>query len=295
MSIYNLDRGKIRPEHRERAAYVYVRQSSPKQVREHQESRRRQYAFAEQARALGWSDAQVVTLDDDQGRSGTIPKTRAGFGQLVAAVARGEVGIVMSLELSRLSRNDPDWHHLVHLCRWTGTLIADEHGLYDPTSGPDRMVLGIRGHVSELERDNSVHRMVEARWNKARRGEMLSVVPAGYEVDETAHVGLTSDEAVADAIRRVFAKFDELGSARQVFVWWQREGLPFPVRPPGAGPDRSSGPRSATGRSSRRCTIPSTRARTCSVEPRRVASSTRTTRTASGSGTAGARAIGGRC
>jgi DNA invertase Pin-like site-specific DNA recombinase len=152
MSIYNLDRGTIRPEHRERAAYVYVRQSSPTQVREHQESRRRQYAFAEQARALGWSDAQVVTLDDDQGRSGTIPKTRAGFGQLVAAVARGEVGIVMSLELSRLSRNDPDWHHLVHLCRWTGTLIADEHGLYDPTSGPDRMLLGIRGHVSELER-----------------------------------------------------------------------------------------------------------------------------------------------
>jgi excisionase family DNA binding protein len=235
MSSDTLDRGKIRPEHRDRAAYVYVRQSSPQQVREHQESRRRQYAFAEQARALGWSDAQVVTLDDDQSRSGTLPGTRAGFGRLVTAVARGEVGIVLSLELSRLSRNDPDWHHLVHLCRWTGTLIADEHGLYDPTSGPDRMVLGIRGHVSELERDNAVHRMVEARWNKARRGEMVTVVPAGYEVDETGQVILTSDEAVADAIRRVFAKFDELGSARQVFVWWQREGLPFPVRPAGAG------------------------------------------------------------
>ena len=235
MTIYHLDQGKIRPEHRERAAYVYVRQSSPMPVREHQESRRRQYAFAEQARALGWSAPQVVTVDEDQGRSGALPQTRPGFGRLVTAVARGEVGIVLSLELARLSRNDPDWHHLVHLCRWTGTLIADEHGLYDPTAGTDRMVLGIRGQVSELERDNAVHRMVEARWNKARRGEMVTVVPAGYEVDETGQMGLTSDEAVAEAIRRVFAKFDELGSARQVFVWWQQEGLPFPVRPGGAG------------------------------------------------------------
>jgi excisionase family DNA binding protein len=136
----------------------------------------------------------------------------------------------MSLEVSRLSRNDADWHHLVHLCRWSGTLIADEHGVYDPSSGADRMVLGIRGQVSELERDNSVHRMVEARWNKARRGEVFTAVPAGYDVDETGRVSIASDQSVADAIGRVFDKFDELGTARQVFVWWQGQALPFPVR-----------------------------------------------------------------
>jgi excisionase family DNA binding protein len=141
----------------------------------------------------------------------------------------------MSLELSRLSRNDLDWHHLMHLCRWTGTLIGDEYGIYDPTSASDRMLLGIRGQVSELERDNSVHRMVEARWNKARRGEVFTLIPAGYDVDDTGQVAFTSDEAVADATQRVFAKFDEVGTARQVFVWWHEQGLPFPVRQLDAG------------------------------------------------------------
>ncbi|MBK7583374.1 MAG: recombinase family protein [Myxococcales bacterium] len=114
----------------------------------------------------GGSRERVLVIDEDQGKSGALPGARAGFGGLVAAVARGEVGIVMSLEVSRLSRNDSDWHHLVYLCRWTGTLIADEHGVYDPSSSADRMVLGIRGQVSELERDSAVHRMVEARWSK---------------------------------------------------------------------------------------------------------------------------------
>jgi excisionase family DNA binding protein len=235
MSGDGLDRSKIRPEHLERAAFVYVRQSSLKQVRENVESRRRQYGFAEQARALGWNEGQIVILDEDQGRSGAAPQSRPGFARLVGAVARAEVGIVMSLEVSRLSRNDTDWHHLVHLCRWTATLIADEHGVYDPTSTADRMVLGIRGQVSELERDSSVHRMVEARWAKARRGEVFTAVPAGYDVDTSGQVTRTSDETVADAITRVFEKFDELGTARQVFVWWQEQGLPFPARQTGPG------------------------------------------------------------
>jgi len=235
MSGDGLDRSKIRPAHLERAAFVYVRQSSLKQVRENVESQRRQYGFAEQARALGWNEGQIVILDEDQGRSGATPQSRPGFARLVGAVARVEVGIVMSLEVSRLSRNDTDWHHLVHLCRWTATLIADEHGVYDPTATADRMVLGIRGQVSELERDSSVHRMVEARWAKARRGEVFTAVPAGYDVDATGQVTQTSDETVADAIGRVFKKFDELGTARQVFVWWQEQGLPFPVRQTGPG------------------------------------------------------------
>jgi excisionase family DNA binding protein len=230
MSGDGLDCSKVRPEHLERAAFVYVRQSSLKQVRENVESGRRQYGFADQARALGWSEGQIVILDEDQGRSGAAPESRPGFARLVGAVARAEVGIVMSLEVSRLSRNDTDWHHLVHLCRWTATLIADEHGVYDPTATADRMVLGIRGQVSELERDSSVHRMVEARWAKARRGEVFTAVPAGYDVDASGQVSKTSDETVADAIVRVFEKFDELGTARQAFAWWQEQGLPFPVR-----------------------------------------------------------------
>lgn len=230
MSTSHGDRAKVRSTHQERAAYVYIRQSSLKQVRENLESQQRQYGFAGEARALGWSEQRVVVVDEDQGKSGATPQAREGFGRLVSAVARGEVGIVMSLELSRLSRNDVDWHHLVHLCRWTETLIADEQGIYDPSSGTDRMLLGLRGQVSELERDNSVHRMVEARWNKARRGEVMTAVPVGYDLDEDGRMVLTSDEAVADAIRRVFAKFDELGTARQVFVWWHEQKLPFPVR-----------------------------------------------------------------
>ena len=224
------DGAKIRAEHLALSAFVYVRQSSLRQVRDHLESQRRQYAFADQAAALGWSRERILVVDEDQGKSGAIPQARAGFAKLVGSVARGEVGIVMSLELSRLSRNDVDWNHLVYLCRWTGALIADEHGVYDPSSCADRMVLGVRGQVSEMERDNLVHRMVEARWNKARRGEAFTIPPAGYELDEVSQWVLTSDEAVQEALQRVFDKFDELGAARQVYLWWRAEGLPFPVR-----------------------------------------------------------------
>ncbi|MBK7583128.1 MAG: recombinase family protein [Myxococcales bacterium] len=136
----------------------------------------------------------------------------------------------MSLEVSRLSRNDSDWHHLVYLCRWTGTLIADEHGVYDPSSSADRMVLGIRGQVSELERDSAVHRMVEARWRRARRGEAFTIPPAGYDLDELGQLEMSSDEAVQAAVHRVFHKFEELGAGRQVYLWWREQGLPFPVR-----------------------------------------------------------------
>src|SRR2546427_9802773 len=224
------DRGKIKATHLARLAFVYVRQSSPQQVRYNLESKRRQYDFAAQAETLGWSRDRVVLIDEDQGRSGAIPYARTGFGQLVSAVARGEGGIVMSLELSRLARNDPDWHHLVYLRRWTETPIADEHGIFDPAASADRMVLGIRGQVSELERDNAVHRMVEGRWSKARRGEAFTIPPAGYELDERGELVLTPDEVVQAALARVFQKFDELGAARQVYLWWREEGLPFPVR-----------------------------------------------------------------
>jgi len=226
----NGEGARIRAEHLERTAFVYIRQSSLGQVRDNQESRRRQYAFVEEAMALGYARERVVVVDEDQGRSGATPKAREGFAKLVRAVARGEAGVVMSLELSRLARNDLDWNHLMYLCRWTGTLIKDERGLYDPASRQDRMILGIQGYVSEMERDNLVHRMVEARWNRARRGEAFTIPPAGYERDEEDRWVLTSDEAVQHAVRRVFDKFEELGTARQVFIWWREEGGPFPVR-----------------------------------------------------------------
>lgn len=230
MNTQSGDGAKIRSEHLQRTALVYVRQSSLKQVRNHLESQRRQYGFADEAARLGWPRERIVVVDEDQGKSGAIAESRAGFANLVGAVARGEVGVVMSLELSRLARNDMDWSHLVYLCRWSGALIADEQGLYDPSLSSDRMVLGIRGQVSEMERDSMVHRMVEARWNKARRGEAVTIPPAGYDVDLDGRWVLSADEAVQAAFRLMFAKFDELGAARQVFMWWRAQGQPFPVR-----------------------------------------------------------------
>lgn len=221
---------KIRPTHLERAAHVYVRQSSPKQVTDHVESRHRQYARADWAVEAGWAREQVVVVDEDQGKSSATAGSRKGFARMIAAVAQGEVGIVIALEVTRLARNSPDWHHLIYLCRWSDTLIADEHTIYDPESSSDRMVLGIRGQMSELELETSIERMVQARWNKARRGELIMTPPAGYEIDDLGQLMITSDEAVAHAVRTVFEKFDELGTARQVFVWWQNQGLEFPVR-----------------------------------------------------------------
>ncbi len=221
---------KIQAHHLERAAYVYVRQSSPRQVQEHLESRRRQYERAEWAFEAGWARERIVVIDEDQGKSGATAKSRTGFARLIGAVARGEVGIVIALEVTRLARNSPDWHHLIYLCRFSETLIADEHTVYDPEHSSDRMVLGIRGQMSELELEGSIERMVSARWNKAERGELVTIPPAGYDVDELGQLAMTSDEAVAHAIRTAFVKFDELGSARQVFLWWQRQGLKYPVR-----------------------------------------------------------------
>ena len=221
---------RIQRQHLDRAAYVYLRQSSPRQVIEHLESQRRQYDLVSWATSAGWSNERIVVIDEDQGKSASSAKTRPGFARLIAAVAQGLVGIVIALEVTRLSRNSPDWHHLLYLCRFTGTLIADEHTIYDPDHASDRLVLGIRGQMSELEIDTSIERMVSARWNKAARGELYTIPPAGYDIDELGQWVKSSDEAVLHAILTVFEKFDELGSARQVFHWWCRQGLQYPVR-----------------------------------------------------------------
>ena len=200
---------KVLAMHLERCAYVYVRQSSYYQVEHNLESQRRQYNMRTWALELGWPEERIVVVDEDQGISGAVAGMRSGFEQLASAVGREEVGIVLSLEASRLARNSPDWHHLIYVCRWTQTLLGDEHGIYDPADSNDRMVLGIRGQMSEMELEMSIHRMVEGRNIKALRGELMTIPPAGYEVDEQEQLVMTSDEKVQHAIRTVFSKFDE--------------------------------------------------------------------------------------
>jgi DNA invertase Pin-like site-specific DNA recombinase len=224
------DRGRIQDHHLKRAAYLYIRQSTPYQVEHNTESKRRQYGRIDWVLAAGWARHQIVVVDEDQGVTGTCPGQRPGFARLVQAVGRGEVGLVISLEGARLARNGPDWAELLFLCRWSDTLIADEHGVYDLSNSADRMTLGIRGQVNQLEIDNSIQRMVEARWSKAARGEVMTIPPAGYEIDDLGAFVLTHDEMVTKAIELVFAKFDELGSARQVWQWWFQQGMLFPVR-----------------------------------------------------------------
>ena len=230
MNVLDERHAKIQATHLQRAAYVYVRQSSPRQVVENLESQRRQYERVDWAIGAGWQREQIVVVDEDQGKSGGTAKTRSGFARLLGAVAQGRVGIVVALEVTRLSRNSPDWHHLVYLCRFTETLIADEHTIYDPDLSTDRLVLGIRGQMGELELESSIERMVSARWSKAQRGELYTIPPAGYDMDELGQWVKSSDEAVVHALNTVFDKFDELGSARQVWNWWCIEKLKYPVR-----------------------------------------------------------------
>ena len=213
MTNSNLDSSaKIHPEHLDRKAFVYIRQSSLQQVRDHAEGRRRQYQMADWAEQAGWPQERIVVIDEDQGKSAAVAESRSGFGQLITAVGRGEAGIVVSLEVSRLARNSPDWHHLIYLSRWTDTLVADGQTIYDPKLSADRMVLGIRGQVSEMELDHSIQRMIEARWSKARRGELMTIPLAGNDLDDENELILTTDESVSHAWHPGLASQDILGS-----------------------------------------------------------------------------------
>jgi DNA invertase Pin-like site-specific DNA recombinase len=224
MSAEQNSTGRITAKHLERTAFVYVRQSSPRQVLEHKESGRRQYDLVQWAQRLGWPPERIVVIDEDQGHSGALAGSRLGFADLITAVGRGEGGMVISLEASRLARNSPDWCNLIYLSRFTQTLIADGETIYDPAVSADRMVLGIRGQVSELELDNLIQRMVNARWSQAERGEAVWVPPAGYEYDERGELEMTSDAAVSEALQTVFIKFGELGSVSQVYQYFRDTG-----------------------------------------------------------------------
>ena len=211
---------KITAEHIKRAAYVYVRQSTLEQVQVNQESRRRQYGLAERAQRLGF--AEVVVIDDDLGRSGG-GIARPGFEKLIAAVGRGSVGAVFAVEASRLARNGRDWHTLLEFCGLVGSLIVDEDGVYDPRSPNDRLLLGMKGTLSEMELSPFRQRSVEALRAKARRGELLTTVAIGYIRSSDDRIELDPDRRIREAIELVFAQFRALGSVRQVLLWLRQE------------------------------------------------------------------------
>ena len=223
---------KIRTEHLQRAAYVYVRQSSAHQVRFHREGQQRQYELAARARQLGF--AQVVVIDDDRGRSGSGLEERHGFGRLLAAVCQGLVGAVLALEASRLARNNRDWHHLVDLCALTDTLLLDDDGIYDPRLLNDRLLLGLKGTMSEFELGLLRQRARAAFMQKVRRGCAMWEVPVGFVRGEDGRLDQTPDRQVQQALRMVLEKFRQFGSARQTLIWLREEGLLLPQAKPGS-------------------------------------------------------------
>ena len=199
---------KIRSEHQGRLAIVYVRQSTVHQVQHHQESTQLQYSLVEQARRLGWPQEQVLVIDEDLGVSGASVEGRLGFQRLLSEVAFNHVGLILGVEMSRLTRSCKDWYQLLELCALFRTLIADLDGLYDPTSYNDRLLLGLKGTMSEAELHILKQRMLQGALQKARRGELVSKVPIGYVRDAAGEVQLDPDEQARMVVRMVFGQFE---------------------------------------------------------------------------------------
>lgn len=216
---------KIRDVHLDRLALVYVRQSSPQQVIENRESRERQYALADFAQRLGWAAERIVVIDEDQGLSGRTADNRAGFQRLMAEVSLNHVGVVLGLELSRLSRSNKDWHQLVDVCGIFNTLLCDQDGVYDASDGNDRLLLGMKGAMSEFELVTLRNRLLRGTRNKAERGELFRAVPVGYFKQSSDQVVQDPDEQAQAMIRLVFDKFAELRSVYAVFRYFTVNGL----------------------------------------------------------------------
>jgi excisionase family DNA binding protein len=219
---------KINQSHLERAAYIYVRQSKLEQVENNLESQRRQYGLTERARQFGFRDVHVI--DEDLGLSGSGHVDRHGFEELLAVVCQGQVGAVFAVEASRLARNGHEWHRLLEFCGIVGTLIVDHDGVYDPKHPNDRLLLGLKGTMSEMETATFRQRSQEAIRQMARRGEYYTRIPEGYVLRDASHLEKDPDEQVRRAIELVFSKFRELGSARQVSLWFRQEQIPVPKR-----------------------------------------------------------------
>jgi DNA invertase Pin-like site-specific DNA recombinase len=221
---------KIKPEHLARKAIVYLRQSTDKQVRQNKESQLLQYAVAERVRALGWQ--QVETINSDLGSSaGVAAAEREGFERVLSLVALGEVGVVGSREVSRLSRTDKDWCRLLEVCQIFGTLIADEQQVYDLNNLDDQLVLGIKGTLSVVELKVLRQRLLAGQEAKARRGELFKRLPSGYARDPVGQIMLHPDRRVCEAIQLIFAKFRELWSVRQTFQWFRDHDVELPANP----------------------------------------------------------------
>lgn len=225
---------KITRVHLARDAYVYIRQSTPTQVKENTESLERQYELAERAQALGWAAHQVVVVDCDLGRSGTETTARDGFQGLVAEVGLSKVGIIFGIEVSRLARNNADWYQLLDLCALTDTLIADGDGVYHPADYNDRLVLGLKGTMSEAELHLIRNRLTAGLRHKAAKGELRLILPVGFDYDEFGKVVMSPDEAIGESIATVFRRFEELQSARQVMMSMRDDNLQIPRRRPGS-------------------------------------------------------------
>jgi len=221
---------KIQPHHLERGAYLYIRQSSMRQVIENVESTKRQYALRGRATALGWRDDQITVIDSDQGESGASAAWREGFQRLVSDVGMGRAGIVMGLEVSRLARNNADWHRLLEICALADTLILDEDGVYDPANFNDRLLLGLKGTMSEAELHVIKARLRGGILNKVRRGEYRCPLPTGFAYNEAGDAVLDPDAQVRETIAYFFETFSRVGSACQTVKVFRQEGLCFPSR-----------------------------------------------------------------
>src|SRR5205809_875814 len=229
---------KIKAVHRQRAALVYIRQSTASQVEHNRESTARQYALAERACDLGWAKEQVMVIDEDLAITGSIVGNRAGFERMSSEVALGRVGIILGIEVSRLARNNANWYRLLDLCAITDTLIGDSDGLYHPALFNDRLVLGLKGTMSEAELHIIRARLDGGIRNKAQRGELRRELPVGLVWgDKDGEVRFHADEAVVGAIRTVFDRFSEMGSVRQVWLWFGAQGLQFPSQKDAWGGD----------------------------------------------------------
>ncbi len=224
------DHTKLSPRHLNRLAYVYVRQSTQAQVQHHRESTERQYGLVERVIALGWQREDIVTIDDDLGHSASGLEAREGFARMAAAVALGQVGIVVGLEVSRLARNNATWHRLLDLCRFTDTLIADADGVYNPADFNDRLVLGLKGTMSEAELHLLRARLIGGIHHKVAKGELRRQPATGYEYGPDGKLQFAADEAVRTAIQTVFDRFQEVGSARGVWTWFLDQSLLLPRR-----------------------------------------------------------------
>ena len=221
---------KIQARHLDRLAVVYVRQSDPQQVLNHRESTELQYNLVQRAVELGWSRDRVLVIDEDQGHTAQTAEGRIGFQRLLAEVGLDHVGLVLGFQMSRLARSCKDWHQLLELCAIFGTLLSDSDGLYDPADYNDRLLLGLKGTMSEAELHMMCQRMHQGRRNKARRGEFFNHVPIGYLLLESGEVVMDPDEQVQAVVRLVFDKFDELGSCGAVLRYLAQHDVRLGVR-----------------------------------------------------------------